>query len=358
MQQAFVRSGSGPDRLKKAMPPTIYDVAKRAGVSITSVSLVMKDHTTNRVGKKRKEKILQIAQEMGYRPSNIARALSEGSTKILGVFIPLRQTVFSSHFVTEILAGLQSVASQHNYDLMIYSHNTTNGRVTAEELNRCKYADGIAVLNTRLSSQQDIEATIHDLNGIGRPFVMMNGYYGTQNINYVGIDDMLAGKVATEYLVAKGRKHFAVLSGSRRCPISSYYLSGVRAGLAGTSIKIPKDLIAYSEYDVDVADAIAARWFECPTVPDAILAIDDQVVPPLYRAVRKRGLVVGKDVAIISRGSAAFARSLEPNLTTTEIAGQEIGEKAAHMLLQSLRDNHVPPKRILLSSPLLLNASA
>jgi LacI family transcriptional regulator len=203
-----------------------------------------------------------------------------------------------------------------------------------------------------------MEATIQDLGGTGRPFVMMNGYCGTQDINYVGIDDKLTGKVAAEHLIAKGRKHLAVLLGSKRSPISSSYLSGVRAGLSGTSVTITKELLEYSEYDVEVVEAIAARWFAGSKVPDGILAIDDQMVPPLYRAARTRGLTIGHDVAIISRGSAAFARSLEPNLTTIEISGHALGEKAAHMLLQSLREEHVPLKKDLLSSPLIINASA
>ncbi len=175
---------------------------------------------------------------------------------------------------------------------------------------------------------------------------------------YVGVDDMRSGKIASEYLARKGRKRFAVLAGTRRSPISASFLSGVGAGLAGSSIKIRDGFSAYSEYDAQVAEAIAKKWFAEKAFPDAILVIDDQMIPAIYHAARQRGLAIGQDVSIISRGSAGFAESLEPKLSTIEISGREIGDKAGQILLQSLSKDASTRQKIILSSSLILNGSA
>lgn len=126
---------------------TIYDVAQRPGVSAASVSLTLKDPATKRVGAKKRESILRIAQELAYHPSGIARALSEGSTKILGLLIPKHQSIFVNHFIVDLLSGIQTIAAENGYDLMIYSHIAESGRLTRRELLKSRYVDGMAVLN-------------------------------------------------------------------------------------------------------------------------------------------------------------------------------------------------------------------
>jgi DNA-binding LacI/PurR family transcriptional regulator len=164
--------------------------------------------------------------------------------------------------------------------------------------------------------------------------------------------------IAAEHVASRGRKRIAVLAGTKRSPISSSFLSGVRAGLATRSITILEGYSAYGEYDVKTSEEIAAQWFTGRHIPDAVLVIDEQMVPPIYRAVRQRGLRVGQDVSIISRGSAGYAESLEPKLSTIEISGHQIGEMAGQILLKALSKTPPPRQRIMLSSRLILNASA
>ena len=338
--------------------PNIYDVARLADVSIAAVSIVMRNPETKRVGAAKRARILKAASELGYRPSSIARALSEGSTKIIGLLIPMRQSIFANYFVAEVLSGVQACAAQNGYDLMIYSHLTENGRVTQRELSKSRYVDGMIVLNTRVSSKHDMDGTIHDLRATGLPFVMVNGYSGKEDINYVGVDDLRTGQMATEYLLRQGRKRLAALCGSRRSPISSQFLAGVRLGLKSQPRKAKDLLLGYSEYDTATTAQIVEDWFTLRQPPDAILAMDDHMVPVIYRAAARKGLRIGKNIAIVSRGNPAFAESLEPTLTTIAISGQEIGVQAASLLIQALDVESQSVQRIILTSTLIASASA
>lgn len=338
--------------------PNIYDVARLADVSIAAVSIVMRNPDTKRVGAAKRTRIMKAATELGYRPSSIARALSEGSTKIIGLLIPMRQSIFANYFVSEVLSGVQTCAAQNGYDLMIYSHLTENGRVTQRELSKSRYVDGMIVLNTRVSSKSDMEGTIHDLRATGLPFVMVNGYSGKEDINYVGVDDLRTGQIATEYLIRRGHKRLAALCGARRSPISSQFLAGVRLGLKNQTGKVRENLLGYGEYDTEITRQIVEDWLALRQPPDAILAMDDHMVPVIYRAVTHKGLRIGKDIAIVSRGNPAFAESLEPKLTTISISGQEIGAQAASLLVQSLDSGSLSVQKIVVTSNLVLAASA
>src|ERR1700761_8073433 len=178
--------------------PTIYDVATQAKVSIAAVSLVMNDANTTRVGSAKRQEILRVAKKIGYTPSVVAKALTEGSTRIIGLVIPLREPIFFHPFIAEILSGLQNRVAEQDYHLMIYSHKAGTGRVTRDEIRQSRYADGVIVLNTRMSTAEDMAATIEELRTANIPFVMVNGYSGNGQINYVGIDDRETGRIGAE----------------------------------------------------------------------------------------------------------------------------------------------------------------
>ena len=143
---------------------TIHDVARKAKVSIASVSLVMNDPETPRVGATKRTIIQQVAQELGYAPSGIAKALNKGETKILGLVVPLRDPIFFNSFIAQVLSGIQAAIVTRGYHLMIYSHQTNTGQITANELRQSRFADGLIVLNTRMCTKADQENTIAALH--------------------------------------------------------------------------------------------------------------------------------------------------------------------------------------------------
>jgi DNA-binding LacI/PurR family transcriptional regulator len=339
--------------LKSDQMPTIYDVASQAKVSIAAVSLVMNDANTTRVGEAKRQEILRVARRIGYTPSGIARALSEGSTRIIGLVIPLREPIFFHPFIAEVLSGMQNCVSKRDYHLMIYSHTAGTGRVTRGEIQQSRYADGVIVLNTRMSTSQDMTATIEELRTANIPFVMVNGYSGSGQINYVGIDDEETGRAGAQYLFERGHTRIGLLCGVKKSPISASIVAGYKHAMRNHHLPYSPSLCVHCEYEPELIRQAVSKWMNQRERPTAIFCADDQFAPTVYAALRDLGLKVPSEVAVLARGSTALAEHVDPKLTTITVPGVEIGERAAEQLIKTLKSSTAHRRRIIL--PCALN---
>jgi DNA-binding LacI/PurR family transcriptional regulator len=337
---------------------TIYDVAKAAKVSIAAVSLVMNDPRTPRVGAQKRKLILESAAKLGYTPSGLARALSRGSTKILGLVVPMRDPIFFNNFIAGVLAGIQSCVMERGYHLMIYSHSAKSGRITKGELTQSRYVDGVVVLNTRLCSLQDMKDSIDDLNKASIPFVMTNCYVGEDSINYVGVDDFEVGRRGAEYLADKGHSRIALISGAAKSPMTPQLLSGFKSGLAKAGKRFDPKMHICSEYDPGVIHDKIVAWFELPHPPTAFFCADDQLVPDVYRTLEELRQRIPEDVSVLGRGNLPIGTALRPELTTFAIQPFEMGKKAAELLIEVVQTHSAKVRRIYLDAPLIKRESA
>jgi len=338
--------------------PTIRDVARLANVSVASVSLVVNDPATHRVGAAKRKEILRIVQETGYQPNGFAQALLKKHTRILGLIVPLRDPIFLNQFLAEVLAGIQHCVMHRGYHLMIYSNKENSGRVGIEEVRKSRFTDGLIVVNTRMCADTDIAQTISELQRNTIPFVMVNSYYGRAPINYVGVDDEIIGRMAGEYLIKKGHKRIAFMGGTKLSSHSAVLVGGLRDVLSENGISLPPNLIAFSNYDKDQITRHTRSWLKGRARPSAIFCADDQLVPDVYAVLRAEGLSIPGDVAVLGRGDLAFTSHLEPKLSSLSVPTFHMGKKAAELLIDSLENPGTPPTRILMPSQLIERDSA
>jgi DNA-binding LacI/PurR family transcriptional regulator len=336
---------------------TIYDVAKAAGVSIAAVSLVMNDPKTPRVGAQKRKIILDAATQLGYSPSGLARALSRGSTKILGLVVPMRDPIFFNNFIAGVLAGIQSCVMDRGYHLMIYSHSAKSGRITKGELTQSRFVDGVVMLNTRLCSLQDMKDSIEDLNNAQIPFVMTNCYAGDDKINYVGVDDADVGSRGAVYLAERGHTRIALVTGASKSPMTPAFISGFKQGMADAGKRFETRFHAASEYNAAVIHDKIAAWCALPHPPTAIYCSDDQLAPDVYRTLDELGLKIPTDMAVLSRGDLPICTALNPQLTTFAIQPFEVGRKAAELLIEVVQTHTSKVRRIYLDAPLIQRES-
>ncbi len=337
---------------------TIYDVANAAKVSIASVSLVMNNPDTPRVGAVKRKQILALASKLGYSPSGLARALSSGSTRILGLVVPMRDPIFFNNFIAEVLAGIQSCVMDRGYHLMIYSHSARSGRITKGELTQSRFVDGVIFFNTRMCSLQDMKDTIDDLNGAHIPFVMINCYAGKDHINYVGVDDFEIGSNGAAYLAGRGHTRIALISGAARSPMTPQLLSGFKAGLRKAGRRFEPRLHFCSDYDAKVIHDSMVEWFSKSNPPTAIFCADDQLVPDVYRTLEELKKQIPDDVSVLGRGNLPIGAVLKPHLTTIAIPAFEMGKKAAELLIDVVAANLRATRRISLEAQLIVRESA
>ena len=339
--------------------PTIFDVAKAANVSIASVSLVLRDPNSHRVGDQKRKEILRVAKEMGYRPNLLARGLSKHGTKILGLVVPMADPKFFFNLtISEIMAGIQSCLTEHSYHLLVYSHQSEKGRITQSEIIQSKATDGVIFINTRLTTNSDIAATIGELDAARIPFVMINSAQECEGINYVGVDELKAGQTAAEYLLSRGRRRMGMVTALPGSPTSDLLRRGFSSIVKKGGAEIRKQWIAPGRLEEKATLQAVESIIQQKTRPDAIFCTSDLMAPHVYSALAANGLRVPEDVSVIGRGDLMFARFLTPSLTSLAFPFFEIGYRSADLLIQSLKNPDAKRKRVLLEATLAARESA
>jgi LacI family transcriptional regulator len=337
--------------------PTIHDVARKAKVSIAAVSLVMNNPKTPRVGATKRQIIMDVAKELGYSASGIAKALIDGETKIIGLVVPMRDPIFFNHFIAQFLSGIQVVLLKHGYHLMIYSHQASTGEITMGEIAHSRFTDGLIVLNTRMCTAVDQKSTIDSLMAARIPFVMANCYSGNDPINYVGLDDYGAGELGGSFLTSHGHRHVAFISGAEKSPMSTRLLDGFKHALRMNGLKFSSKWHVYSEYEPARVTAAVQKWLSAKIRPTAIFCGDDQFVPEVYRAIKEAGFRIPEDIAVLGRGDTTVSAAVVPQLSTITISGFRLGNEAAEMLINVLSGRSKGPKRLILPCTLTPGSS-
>lgn len=339
--------------------PTIFDVAKAANVSIASVSMVLRDPNSHRVGDVKRKEILRVAKEMGYRPNMLARGLSRHGTRILGLVVPMADPkYFFNMTITEIMAGIQSCLTENSYHLLVYSHQSEKGRITQSEIIESKATDGVIFINTRLTTSADIQATIGELDAAHIPFVMINSAQEHTSINYVGVDELKVGQTAAEYLISRGRRRLGMVTSLAGSPTSELLRRGFTAVVKECGATIKKQWIAPGALEeratLDAVDSIMEQKIR----PDGLFCTSDLMAPYVYSALAARGLRVPEDVAVMGRGDLMFAKFLAPSLTSLAFPFFDIGYRSAELLIHSLKHPGAKRKKVLLEATLAKRESA
>lgn len=334
---------------KLSAVPKLSDIAKRAGVSVAAVSIALNNKETTRVSAPKRELIRKIADELGYSPNELARALAERRTRLLGLMVPLRDPIFFNLFIAQALSGIQATLMRRGYNLLIYSPSGRPGRMTRDQVLESRFTDGVIFINTRSCSARDINDTIHELESAKIPFTMINSYYGRAPINYVGVDDSKLGEAAIQYLVKNGHRRIAFLSGSATLPTHVHLLQGLKKAMAAAGLELRKSDIGCSGYEKDRAFAILDEWFSRGrNRPTAIFTADDSLLVHMYDYLEARNLSTPGDIAILARASEANVGGLRPRPTAFFIPTFRMGEVAAEMLIDSIEKPGQERHRVLL----------
>ncbi|MDE1177905.1 MAG: LacI family DNA-binding transcriptional regulator [Edaphobacter sp.] len=329
--------------------PKLSDIAKRAGVSVAAVSIALNNKDTTRVSAVKRELIQKIAKELGYAPNELAKALAERRTRLLGLMVPMRDPIFFNQFIAQALSGIQATVMRRGYNLLIYSPSGRPGRATRDQILESRFTDGLIFINTRSCTTRDINDTIHELDAAKIHFTMINSYYGRAAINYVGVDDAALAESAVRYLVDRGHRRIAFLSGAATLPTHIHLLQGLRRGLTEAGLELKPEHIGCTEYDQVKAFTILDGWFSRrKDRPTAIFTADDSLLVHMYDYVEARQLSVPGDVAILARANSANAGGLRPRPSAFFIPTFEMGQLAADMLIDSIEKPAQPRRRILL----------
>ncbi|MBN1583454.1 MAG: LacI family DNA-binding transcriptional regulator [Anaerolineae bacterium] len=326
------------------MPVSIKDIARCAGVSHSTVSRALADSTL--VKAETKARIKQLAREMDYTPSAIARAMSTRHTHTVGIVV----TTIADPFVAEVVRGVEETALDRGYNVILCgSSDDPEREVSAVRGLRGQWVDAVIVTASRVGS------FYAQLTEIQVPVVLINNQQPGDYSFSVRNDDFYGGQLVGEYLVSLGHRDIAYVSGREAITSSQLRLQGFQDILQKAGISIPPEWVVSGDGKPEGGHRAVQALFASSHHPTAIFCYNDQTAMGVLRAIKSLGLAVPQDISLVGYDDIAAALYLDPPLTTIAQAKYELGQKAMDMALALIAGQEV--QNVLLKPELVVRSS-
>ena len=330
---------------------TIKDVARRLNVSISTVSRAFNDKYDIR--KETRAEILRVANEMGYRPNPIARKLIQQKTFNVGVVVP----EFVNSYFPEVIIGIQEVLYEQDYQVLVMQSN----ECYTTELQNVKTLEDSMVDGIIISLSREVHNNDYYLSLLekGYPIVFFNRTDEAIPASKVVFDDYKWAYFATEHLIRQGYRKIFHLSGYRHLSLSQNRISGFRKAMDKFSVPYTADHIIETDFSLETGQAVMERLLAEGNLPEAIFAANDHVAIGAMKAIKRAGLRIPEDIALVGFSESRMAEVVDPLLTSVQQPTHEMGRTAARLLLQQIAaDGFAPPQTVVLDGVLNVRQSS
>jgi DNA-binding LacI/PurR family transcriptional regulator len=307
---------------------TLREVAKRAGVSIATVSKVISN--TPYVSDETKQRVSLAIEELGYVPNLAARALSKGRTHNICVVFPyIYDHLFSDPFVSSILEGIEAVATENGYNLILSTPRIpVNESEHYQMLIRSGYFDGAVVFETVPN-----ELTSAVLERFGYPWIAI-GYESTLGtLNTVCADDYTGAKALAAHMIALRHRHFGIISVEPTISTAGELrMNGYRAAFEEANLDFSQVPQVIGTFSIESGRLAAAKLLEQHPTPTALLCMNDRMALGAMEFARSKGLRIPDDLSVGGFDDIPMAQQSSPALTTVQQPGYDMGSEAVRLL--------------------------
>lgn len=306
------------------MKPTIKDVAKAANVSVATVSRIL--NGLEGYSKETKEKVLSVVEELGYQRNAIARGLVMKNTHTIGVLLPSVSTVFHA----EILNGIEDVAHKNNYSVLVCNTGISGSR-TSDYLRVLgeRQVDGIIITSINVTEEQ-----YKVLEALKIPYILVSSMSYKFQMPYVKVDDQQAAYTAVQYLIEKGHKDIAMISGSEIDPVAGRpRLNGYMNALQDYGLQVNSKFIKYGDFSYESGIACMEELLHEKEKFTAVFAASDDMAVGAMAAASRNGIVVPDDLSVVGYDNTRVAEMAIPPLTAVAQPLYEMGQKTLERLL-------------------------
>jgi LacI family transcriptional regulator len=333
---------------------TIYDIAKELSLSPATISRGL--NNSERIKKATIKRITEKAEEMGYRPNNFASNLRNKKTHTLGVIVPR----LTSNFMSSVLAGMENAASRQGYNLIItQSLEKQEKEKTNAQIMFNKRVDGLLV------------SLAYDTNDIDHftpftnkkiPIVFFDRAFPKNDCVNIVIDNYRAAYDITCHLLQQGCRRIMHIAGNLRRDIYKERLRGYRDALSDHSIVYDESLVLVSELNEEAGNEAAMHILTLKPGkrPDAVFGSNDTVAVNCLIYLKSNGIKIPGDIAFAGFNNDPISKVVEPNLTTVNYDGFNMGEVAIHNMINILNDRSGSKNTdsIILRSPMIIRESS
>ncbi|HKL75670.1 MAG TPA: LacI family DNA-binding transcriptional regulator [Halanaerobiales bacterium] len=328
---------------------TIKDVANKANVSPSTVSRVISDNPN--ISQDTKDKVRKIMKDLNYHPNAIARSLVNQKTNTLGLVMSRpTEMAFANPFFSEVIQGIAQSTKERHYHLMISA--AENYKTEYEEtikLYKDGRVDGLILMASRVNDK-----LISSLKDINCPFVLIGRCPEFTDIPRVDNANIEAAYKMTDFLVKKGSNKIALISGPSDYIVSRDRIKGYKNALEDNGLSFSDELIEYAEFDYDSGYKATEKLLKNDlSKVDHIFALDDLLAVSAINCLIDNGYSIPEDIGVVGFNDQPIAKYINPKLTTVKVPIQEMGKKAAEMLIKIINDKSYHGEEIIIPTQII-----
>jgi LacI family transcriptional regulator len=329
---------------KKKRTVTIQDVAKTAGVSISTVSRVLNGKVD--VASETQGRILSVIDDLGYTTNLAARSMRSQKKNLVGLIMP----DIAYPFAIEVMKGVNRAIAESEFDLLVYTTGDVrkSGRASHEQ----KY---VSLLTNSISDGVIIVAPVAGEFNIDAPIVSIDPLASNPNYPSVHATNYQGSMEAMEYLLGLGHKRIGFISGRAELESSNRRLMGYRASLEKAGIPIDEKLIASGDYTTETGVSCTRELFALENPPTAIFASNDQMAMGVYKVAEEMGIRIPDDLSVV--GFDNITESKYMGLTTVDQFISEMGFVATQMLIKLINGETLPDQTYRMQTQLVIRNS-
>jgi len=303
---------------------TIKDVAKLAGVAISTVSYALNDST--KISQATREKVMEAARELNYQKNGFASDLKRTKTNTIALIL----SDLAGPYYSELTKGVQEVSMAHGYDLIACS-SQGGPQSTAVKFLKEKRVDGAIVLAHNISDKEIIESARE-----GFPIIVLDRHVESEHIVQVEVDNFHGGFVATEHLIKEGSKDIAFISGPPGSHDSEMRHSGYITALKEYNLEPKPNWRMYGGFTREGGYRAARMLIAQGDLPQAVFFANDEMAIGGIQAFKENKMSIPEDISIIGFDDIQLSEFMTPPLTTIRQPKYEAGALAMHIILQQL----------------------
>jgi len=327
------------------------DIARDLGLSAITVSKVLRNHPD--IGEETRQRVLKRVADLDYRPNELARGLATGRSYLIGLVVP----GLLHSFFAEVAMALSNAISAKGYSLIVASSEEKE-EIEQEEVRKllARRLDGLVIASSGISTE-----LFERMDKQAQPYVLIDRRFNGFSTNFVGIDDVEVGSVATKHLYDVGCRRIAHIGG-RVNSTGQGRLEGYVSALQKCGLPYRAEYVVRGAYvdthSTEQGYEAMKVLLQLPERPDGVFCHNDPLAIGAMHAILDAGLRIPEDVALIGSGNLYFNNSLRVPLSSVDQCSAELGEKTGELLLDILHSKvKNPPRTIILEPKLIERAS-
>ena len=327
------------------MKVTINDVAKKAGVSITTVSMVL-NNSDVKISEETRRRVIKASEELEYVPNKIARSLVKKNTNIIALIVP----DISNPFYSEIAKFIGDYAEEKGYNVILINTNSTAKLEDIEKnLLSTNLIDGALVVSTNMADYIKKNKKLNNLKVVYLD--EFTSIYDARVEYTVSGNSEYGGSLAGNHLLDLGHRNLGCVIGPRGTPNSNRRLSGFLKVLLERDIFLNSKNIVHGDYTYD-GGYLAGKYLSDKKI-SAIFCFNDLSAYGVVKAFKEKGIKVPEDISIIGYDNLYTTEFLEPNLTTIDQDNKKIAKEATNLLIDIIENKKIVKNTILIEPKLI-----